>query len=335
MRRVVLRAPLRRRGAAFLVLLRAPLRAPLRRDVFLRVAFLRVAFLRVAFLRVVFRRVVLRGAALRVAFLRVLRFGAACAGAAFFFLRLTAIGRGIILSLVTSDQGCCLPYTVLRGLMQVFADDGTRVDAHVDGVQGTHAVVLIHGFPLSRAIWDSQRTPLARKHFVITPDLRGFGKSGVPEGPYLMETLASDVAVLLDALGVRRASLAGHSMGGYVALAFARMFSERVARLALVPSRLGADSSEQSAARRALADVAERERSIEPVIGAYVPRLLAPDTPAQAPEVAQRAYELARGTSPRGAAAALRGMALRASSEDIAGDLDVPVLMLADRKSVV
>ena len=213
--------------------------------------------------------------------------------------------------------------------MQVFADDGTRIDANVDGAQGSHAVILIHGFPLAREIWDTVREALARSYFVVTPDLRGFGKSSIPEGPYLMETLAADIAALLDALGVRRASLAGHSMGGYVALAFARMFSERVARLALVPSRLRADSSEQSASRRALADEAERDGSIEPVVAAYVPGLFAPDTPARAPAVAQRVYEIARRTAPRGAAAALRGMALRASSEDIAADLDIPTLMVA------
>ncbi len=214
--------------------------------------------------------------------------------------------------------------------MQVFADDGTRIDAHVDGMQSSHAVVLIHGFPLARDIWDEQREMLlARSYFVITPDLRGFGKSGVPDGPYLMETLASDIAALLDTLGVHQSSVAGHSMGGYVALAFARMFSERVARLALVPSRLGADSPEQAAARRRLADRIERDGSIEPAIEAYVPALFAPETLADRPGVVQRIYEIARRNTARGAAAALRGMALRAASEDIAEDLDVPMLMIA------
>jgi pimeloyl-ACP methyl ester carboxylesterase len=213
--------------------------------------------------------------------------------------------------------------------MQVFADDGARIDASMDGRQGSNAVVLIHGFPLARAIWDAQRAALAASSFVICPDLRGAGASSVPEGPYLMETLAADIAALLDAFAIERATLVGHSMGGYVALAFARMFIERVARLALISSRLAADTPEQAAARRTLATRVERERNIEPVVQAYLPRLFAPQTTAQRREVVERAYAIARRNDALGAAATLRGMALRASSEDIAGDLDVPALVLA------
>lgn len=213
--------------------------------------------------------------------------------------------------------------------MQVFADDGARIDVRVDGRQGSNAVVLIHGFPLTRAIWDAQCVALAASSYVIRPDLRGAGASSVPEGPYLMETLAADVAALLDALGIERATLVGHSMGGYVVLAFARMFTERVARLALISSRLAADAPEQATARRTLATRVERERSIEPVVESYLPRLFAPQTRAQRPEVVERAYAIARQNDPLGAAATLRGAALRASSEDIAGDLGVPALIIA------
>src|SRR5580700_8196926 len=112
--------------------------------------------------------------------------------------------------------------------MQVFADDGACIDACADGRKDSRPIVLIHGFPFARAIWDAQSAALARRAYVIRPDLRGAGKSSVPDGPYLMETCASDVAGLLDVLGIERATLVGHSMGGYVALAFARMFTERV-----------------------------------------------------------------------------------------------------------
>ncbi|MGC2633307.1 MAG: alpha/beta hydrolase [Candidatus Cybelea sp.] len=213
--------------------------------------------------------------------------------------------------------------------MQVFAEDGTRIHARVNERQHVDAVVLIHGFPFSESIWEAQSDALARDACVVCPDLRGAGKSGESEGPYLMETLAADVALLLDALGIERASIAGHSMGGYVALAFARMFTERVARLALVPSRLRADTPREAQARRELADRIEREESIEPVVESMLPRLVAPSTPAERPNVIERAYEIVRRNAPGGAAAALRGMALRSSAEDIAEDLDVPMVMIA------
>src|SRR6185437_16035670 len=98
--------------------------------------------------------------------------------------------------------------------MQVFTDDGTRVDVRIDGANGA-PIVLIAGFPLTREIWNAQADAVSRAHRAIRPELRGVGKSSVPDGPYLMEVLASDVATALDALGIERAAIAGHSLGGY------------------------------------------------------------------------------------------------------------------------
>ena len=213
--------------------------------------------------------------------------------------------------------------------MQVFADDGARIDVRVDGRQRKTAVVLIHGFPMTRAIWEAQSDALARDAYVLLPDLRGAGSSHASDGPYLMERLAADIAIVLDAAGVERAALVGHSMGGYVALAFARMFTERVTKLALVASRLRADTDAEADARRTLADRVEREQSIEAVIDAYIPRLLSDTTSARHPEIVERARTIARANAPAGTAGTLRGLALRVSSEDIAGDLDLPVLIVA------
>ncbi len=213
--------------------------------------------------------------------------------------------------------------------MQVFADDGALIDACIDGHKREPAVVMIHGFPLTRAIWKAQAEALASAWCVLRPDLRGAGKSSVPDGPYLMERLAADIAGLLDALALERVVLIGHSMGGYVALAFARMFTERLTRLALVASRLRADTSDEAAARRQIADRAERENSMEPIVQAYLPRLLSARSFAERRGVVDRAYEIARQNAPVGAAATLRGMALRACAQDVAEDLDVPMLMIA------
>lgn len=212
--------------------------------------------------------------------------------------------------------------------MQVFADDGARVDVRIDGTDGD-PILLIGGFPLSRDIWDSCAAALAQRYRVVRPDLRGTGASSVPDGPYLMEMLAADVAATLDALGIERATIAGHSLGGYVTLAFARMFSERVARIGLVCSRLASDTAEQGAAREQLADRVEREGTIEPVVEAYLPRLFAPETRLERPALFERARQIARRNDPRGAAAMLRGMALRSASDDIAPDLEMPMVMIA------
>src|SRR5918912_4599048 len=98
--------------------------------------------------------------------------------------------------------------------------------------QGAGApVVLLHGFPFNRSLWREQRAALAGAHRVIAPDLSGFGDSAVADEPATMELMAEDVAALLDELGVGRYVLGGLSMGGYVALAFYRLFPRRVRAL--------------------------------------------------------------------------------------------------------
>lgn len=218
--------------------------------------------------------------------------------------------------------------------MQVLADDGARVDVRVDGSNGA-AVVLIAGFPLTREVWDAPAETLAQRYRVVRPNLRGTVKSERIDGPYLMERLAADVAAALDALGVERAAIVGHSLGGYVAMAFARMFSERVSRIALICSRLAADTPEQAAVRRDLAERVEREASVQPVVDAYVPRLFSAQTLHSRPDLVERVRTIASHVPPAGAAALLRGMAMRSSAEDVAPDLDVPALIVAGGCDVV
>src|SRR5215213_1639753 len=78
------------------------------------------------------------------------------------------------------------------------------------------AVVLLHGFPLDRSMWDDQVDVLATRFRTLVPDLRGHGQSEAPPGPYTMADHVADVARLLDRLGIERAALVGLSMGGYV-----------------------------------------------------------------------------------------------------------------------
>jgi 3-oxoadipate enol-lactonase len=203
-----------------------------------------------------------------------------------------------------------------------------RIDVQSTG-DGAETVVLIHGFPLSREIWEPQIHALAGRARVISLDLRGMGASGVGDGPYLMESLAGDVAAVLEALAVERATLVGHSLGGYVALAFARMYLERLERLALVCSRIGADSAERAAHRRELADEAERTGSNARIISEMLDATLGATSRRERPEIAEKFTKIAKKNDPRGLAAMLRGMALRDGAEDIAGDLTLPVLVVA------
>jgi pimeloyl-ACP methyl ester carboxylesterase len=211
--------------------------------------------------------------------------------------------------------------------MQVLVHDDVRIDALVEG-SGDDAVVLIHGFPLSKEIWSAQIPVLARDHRVVALDLRGMGRSSVVDGPYLMETLAGDVAAVMDHLSIDRATIVGHSLGGYVAFAFARMYIERVARLALVCSRIVADTPEIANNRNELATRLETSGSVAEIIDKNVPALFARKTLENRPEIVEKARKIAENNDPRGLAAVARGMALRDGAEDIAPDITTPVLIV-------
>lgn len=118
-----------------------------------------------------------------------------------------------------------------------FADVGTGVRLHyVEAGEGP-LVVLLHGFPEFWWSWRHQIPVLAEAGFrVVAVDMRGYGQSDAPPSwrDYRMETLAADVAGLIEALGEERAFVVGHDWGAAVAWMVATLHPERVARLAIL-----------------------------------------------------------------------------------------------------
>jgi pimeloyl-ACP methyl ester carboxylesterase len=98
------------------------------------------------------------------------------------------------------------------------------------------ALVLIHGITGSSRTWEDVTGPLAERHTVIAPDLLGHGESAKPRGDYSLGAYASGVRDLLIALGIDKATVVGHSLGGGVAMQFSYQFPERIERLVLVSS---------------------------------------------------------------------------------------------------
>lgn len=105
-------------------------------------------------------------------------------------------------------------------------------------------MVLIHGMLNSSSHWQAVAQELAGEHTVIAPDLIGHGDSAAPRGDYSLGAHAASIRDLLAAIGVERASIVGHSLGGGVAMQFFYQFPQRVQRLALISSGgLGRDVS--------------------------------------------------------------------------------------------
>jgi pimeloyl-ACP methyl ester carboxylesterase len=188
-------------------------------------------------------------------------------------------------------------------------------------------LVLLHGFPLSSEIWRAQRAGLADRYRVITPDLRGHGKSPAPEGVYGMETMARNVLALLDALEIPKAVIMGHSMGGYVALAAAKIAPERLLGLGLIASQAAADTEEARQGRFKMAEKVAAEGSA-PVAAAMVPRLFAPGGGAAA-SVVEEVRQMILKTPRAGIIGTLQAMAARENTETLLAKMKVPVLILA------
>lgn len=113
---------------------------------------------------------------------------------------------------------------------------GDDLQAREDGLHSAPAIVLLHGFDGSLHWWDAITLALAAHHRVIRVDLLGHGGSAKPAGGYSMEHQAQLVDEALAKLGVRRALIVGHSMGGAVATALATRDRPLVAGIALVDS---------------------------------------------------------------------------------------------------
>src|SRR5437867_3940906 len=109
-------------------------------------------------------------------------------------------------------------------------------------------VVLLHGFPLDSRVWAKQRAALNDRYRVITPDLRGFGRSK-SDDPFTIESLADDVHALLKEIGALPGVLGGLSMGGYAALAYAKKYPADLRGLILVDTKAEADTPEGKQAR--------------------------------------------------------------------------------------
>ncbi|HEX3693246.1 MAG TPA: alpha/beta fold hydrolase [Solirubrobacteraceae bacterium] len=98
------------------------------------------------------------------------------------------------------------------------------------------AVVLVHGMLNSSSHWQQVALDLAAEHTVIAPDLIGHGDSAAPRGDYSLGAHAASIRDLLTALGIERATVVGHSLGGGVAMQFFYQFPARVERLVLISS---------------------------------------------------------------------------------------------------
>ncbi|MEV5545743.1 alpha/beta fold hydrolase [Streptomyces sp. NPDC052309] len=211
---------------------------------------------------------------------------------------------------------------------------GATIDYDDLGPAAGLPVLLVHGHPFDRTLWEPQVTALTEAgHRVVTPDLRGYGRSSVTPGKVLLADFADDLAALLDRLGIERAVVGGVSMGGQITMEFQRRHPRRVRGLVLSDTSAPAETDEGRLFRNRLADRLLAE-GMDGYAHEVIGKMLADYNVTAMPDVAARVLAMMRATDPRGAAAALRGRAERPDYREVLATVDAPVLIVVGADDV-
>lgn len=190
-------------------------------------------------------------------------------------------------------------------------------------------VVLIHGYPLNRMIWEAQWEGLSQHARVIAVDLRGFGESEMVDATTQVSTYADDVREFLDTLGVTEpAVIVGHSMGGYVAMAYLRRYPEHVAGLILVNTKATPDTIEGKAGRDKNIGVA-REKGADAIAEGMLPKAFSPKTYTSNTELVEQVKRIMQSATVPGITGALAAMRDRPDSTGTLLESGPPTLIIS------
>jgi 3-oxoadipate enol-lactonase len=189
-------------------------------------------------------------------------------------------------------------------------------------------LLFIHGYPLSRKIWQPQVDGLSDIATIITIDLRGHGDSFAFDPPYSMDMLAEDCKHLLDGIGIiGPIVVCGLSMGGYVAFALYRKYPELFKGLILSSTRAGADSPEGKASRDAsIKNV--RQHGVPFITDSMLSKLVSPVTLSTNTGLVNELRTIMLETSENGVVGALQGMRDRPDSTELLPEISVPALII-------
>lgn len=196
-----------------------------------------------------------------------------------------------------------------------------------------NTVVLLHGFLENQTMWQDVVPELSKKYRVITVDLLGHGETGCLGYVHSMEEHAEIVREVLSKLRIRKAIFVGHSMGGYVALAFAELYPAVVKGLVLLNSTSKADNEERET---------NRDRAIKAVKKDYttfvrlsIANLFSEENREKMVSEIDKVKIEALKTPLQGIIASLEGMKIRKDREDVLSSATFPILLILGKKDGV
>jgi pimeloyl-ACP methyl ester carboxylesterase len=195
-------------------------------------------------------------------------------------------------------------------------------------------ILLIHGFAGSKQYWDRVIPKLASEYRVIALDLPGHGDSGMSKDNYSIEDMAGTVNELLDQLDLDKVTMFGHSLGGYITLAFAELYPDYLNGFALVHSTANPDSVEAKEAREANAKKIQ-EDGARPFIEGLSRKLFSPEnTEVNSTEI-EETVKIGMYTKVEGLVSALLAMKNRPERNHVLKDTELPVLLIAGEQDQI
>jgi len=216
--------------------------------------------------------------------------------------------------------------TLSNGLELAYYDSCAESQAELESADKA-TVVLLHGYCGSSAYWE-RLIPILKHHCrIIAPDARGHGRSAETQDvTYTMELYAEDIAEMLVHLKINKPIILGHSLGGYVTLAFVERHAKRLAGFGLIHS-FAAEDNETAKANRDKAVQSLEEEGVKLFVDGLVPKLFAEGEDNET--LLERVRQIGYTTSLHGAQATARGMKARADRSSLLQQVKLPVLLVA------
>lgn len=220
-----------------------------------------------------------------------------------------------------------------NGLELAYYDSHPQDGGAADGI--TEVVVLLHGYCGSSSYWEPIADELEQSVRIIAPDARGHGRSSSPNDEvYTMDLYAEDIAELLIKLQIHNAVMLGHSLGGYITLAFAEKYAKKLSAFGLIHSTALGDS-DAAKENRDKAVAALEQNGVQAFVDGLIPKLFAPANVEALPSAVEQGKKIGYGTALQGAIGTAKGMKARPNRTQVIEQSELPVLLIAGESDKV
>jgi len=203
-----------------------------------------------------------------------------------------------------------------------------NINYHIEG--HGESIVLLHGFMESLGMWRKHSEELSKDYQVLCIDLPGHGETGIWNESHGMNFMADIVGRVLEEEKIGKCVMIGHSMGGYVTLAFAEQYPDKLKGLGLFHSHSMADSDEAKKNRDRTIEIIKQQKI--GFINQFIPSLYAEENQKKFEKEIAEQIEFANQMNPLGIIAALSGMKERTMQLDIIAFSETPVLFILGKQ---